>query len=221
MYIILGADERDALLDVVALLDFIDHANRIVGVADDALALAVQRELFAAEDVLARALAVSLEVTSWADVLPTDILALSELGELLDLRSGERLELLWEIRRVDDLHRMLGVHIERACAADDDEARLRAREDVAEMRKRRGVLRQELRLPRAERIDDSIEALEVVRRKVEDILDDELLRVRFVLPADKCRDIHPSTKRLRDDLACDATICCYNCDFHDVCSLSV
>ena len=58
------------MLDVLAALDLVDHGDGVVGVGDDGLVLAVERELLASELILARALAVSLEVGCRADVGP-------------------------------------------------------------------------------------------------------------------------------------------------------
>lgn len=62
---------------------------------------------------------------------------------------------------------MLWVDVEGACAADDQQARIRAREDVGEVLRRRGMERQRLFRPSAEGIDDGIEACEIFLREVE------------------------------------------------------
>ena len=124
-----GADDGNALLDMAAVLDFIDHRDGIIRIADDALALAVQRELLTSEDVLARALAVRLEIASRADVRPVHVVAFAELRERFAHRRRKRQELRREVRRILDLRRMRAVEIERACAADNQEAGLGACEE--------------------------------------------------------------------------------------------
>ena len=42
------ADDRETLLNVVRVFDFVDHRDRVIGIADDALALRVDEVLFAA-----------------------------------------------------------------------------------------------------------------------------------------------------------------------------
>lgn len=104
-------------VDVAAILNRINHADGVVRVADDVLALAVQREFFARKDVLACALDIGLEVAGWADVGPIDIRDLAERVERLAHHRRERQVLRREVRRAFDLHRVRLVEVERASAA--------------------------------------------------------------------------------------------------------
>lgn len=73
----LGPDDADALIDVMALFDFVDHGDGIVGIGNNRFVTAVQSQLFAAQDVFPRPFAIGLEVRSRADVGPFDIVVLA------------------------------------------------------------------------------------------------------------------------------------------------
>lgn len=73
----------DSLLDMIAFLDLIDHGDGIVRIADDALTFAVKRQFLSAEDVLAAAPAICLEISGRADICPLYILTVTKLGESL------------------------------------------------------------------------------------------------------------------------------------------
>lgn len=96
----LRADDGDALLDVLAALNLVDHGDGVVGVGDDRLVPAVERELFTGEEILARALAVGLEVGGRADERPLDVIALPELCQFLALCPRNRQEFCREIRAI-------------------------------------------------------------------------------------------------------------------------
>ena len=53
--------------------DLIHHGDGVIGVADDALALAVQGQLLAAQDVFPGALTLCLEIPGRADIRPLNI----------------------------------------------------------------------------------------------------------------------------------------------------
>lgn len=117
---VLLADDADALLDVVAALDLVHHGDGVVGVGDGGLTAAVERELLAAQDVGAGALALGLEVAGGADVGPLHVVALAQLGEGGRHGAGQGLEDLGEVGAVGDGGGVLGVHVEAARAAHDE-----------------------------------------------------------------------------------------------------
>ena len=125
---------------MVALGDLINDGDGIIGIADDGFAAIVELQLFAGKNILAGALAVSLEIGSRGNEGPAHVLALAQLGEGLAHRGGERLERVREVRGVNELCLVLGVHVQRACAADNDETRVGARENVRQVLERGGVL---------------------------------------------------------------------------------
>lgn len=49
--VLLFSDHADPLLDMGGLFKLIHHCDSVIRIRDDALAFAVQRQLFAAEDI--------------------------------------------------------------------------------------------------------------------------------------------------------------------------
>lgn len=123
----------DSLLDMITFLDLINHGNGIVRIADDALSLAVKRQLLTAEDVPAAAFAVSLEVSGRTDIGSLHILSLTKLGEGLRHGRCQRLERIREIGTVRKLCAMLGIDIKAARAANNEKTGIRAGKDVAKV----------------------------------------------------------------------------------------
>ena len=126
-------DNADALAYVVAGFDFVEHSHSKVSVGDDGLSAVVQREFLAAKNVLSGALTIGLEVACGGDVGPADVLSLAKLGEGLGHRKGKRLKGVGEIRGLSDRQRVLGVHVEAARSADDQQASVGAGEDIAQV----------------------------------------------------------------------------------------
>ena len=126
-------DNADALANVVAGLDFVEHSHGKVSVGNDGFSALVQREFFAAKNVLAGALTIGLEVASGGNVGPADVLALAKLGERLGHRKSKRLKGLGEIRGLSDGQRVLEVHVEAARSADDQQASVAAGADIAQV----------------------------------------------------------------------------------------
>ena len=62
---------------MVTGLDFVEHSHSKVGVRDDGLSALVHGQLFAAQDVLAGALALSLEVAGGGNVGLADVVVLT------------------------------------------------------------------------------------------------------------------------------------------------
>ena len=115
-------DNADALAYMVAGFDFIERCYCKVSVGNDGFSALVHGQLFAAKNVLAGALAIGLEVASGRNVGPADVLALAKLGEGLGHRKGKRLKGLGEFKGLSDRQRVLGVHVEAARSADDQQA---------------------------------------------------------------------------------------------------
>ena len=197
------AHDADALLDVVARLDLVDHGDGVVGVADDRLAGLFERQLLAAQEVGAGALALGLEVARGRDVGPLHVVAAAQLAEGLGHGGGKRLEGVREVRRVGNRHGVLGVHVQRARAAHDEQAHVRPSEAVAQVREGGRVLVEGLGRPGAEGVDDGIEAGEVGGLDVHDVLHDGLLGRGPVLAAHERGDVHAAPGGfLHDELAC-------------------
>ena len=68
---------------MIAAGDLVHHGAGVVGVADDALATAVQGEFLTAQQVASGPLTLCLKIPGRADVGPPDILALPQLGQRL------------------------------------------------------------------------------------------------------------------------------------------
>ena len=116
---------------------------------------------------------------------------------------------------------MLWIKVKGAGTADDQQARIRAREDIGEVLRCRGIKRQRLFLPSTESINDGVKAGEIFLREVEDVLLAVVLCLRVVLRmASKGDDLMATAQRLGDDFSSDMAICCYNCDFHSDFSFS-
>ena len=65
-----GAHNADALLDVISVLDLIDHGNGIVCIGDNGLSAVIEDKLLAALQVLPGPLSVRLEIPGGADGSP-------------------------------------------------------------------------------------------------------------------------------------------------------
>ena len=99
---------------MVTGLDFVEHGHGKVGVRDDGFSTLVHGQLFAAQDVLAGALALSLEVASGGNVGPADVVALTQLSQRSAHRKSERFEGLREVRALRNGQAVLGVQVEAA-----------------------------------------------------------------------------------------------------------
>lgn len=185
---------------MVALLDLVDECDGVVGIGDDGLVPAVERELLASEDVFARALALGLEVAGRAEIRPLRILRRAQEVKRLLMRGRDTLERVREVRRLGNGQRVLWIDEEAASAAYDDEVYRRAREDACEVL--RGVLDdgEGLRRPGTGGVDDGVKAREILTREVEEILLDVFLCRRIVLRVAAERDdLVPAAQRLGDD----------------------
>lgn len=65
----------------------------------------VKGQFLTAKDIFAGTLALSLEITSGADICPLHILAFTQLAESLDHGRGKGLEHIWEIGVIGDVAR--------------------------------------------------------------------------------------------------------------------
>ena len=147
----------------------VHHRDGIVRIAEDALALRVHRKLLASQRVLSRADAVCAEIGGGADIRPIDIRPGAQFAKRLRHRRCKWLVAIGEVRRVGKAGRVALVKVEASRAADDQQARLRPREDVAEVRESGGVLGKGLRHPCAEGVDNHVEACKVFLRKVHEV----------------------------------------------------
>ena len=155
-----GAHNADALLDVISVLDLIDHGNGIVCIGDNGLS---------------------------ADGSPLHIVSLPELSEGLCHCRSKGLEGIREVLSPGDGCRVCGIDIERTCAAHDKKPDARAGE---EMRQRGAVLGKGLLRPCAEGIDDGVKSLEILPCLIKDVLSDVGLclgGILFLSP--ECGDI--------------------------------
>ena len=200
---------------MIAALDLIDHRDRVVGVADNALALSVELELLACEDVFAGAFTVRLKVTGGADVSPVDVVVFSELieGDLMRLDDGHRR--LGEGGHVENGLGMLCVHKQTACAAYDHQTGVFAFQQIGEVFYRVGDDVDGLGCPCACRVYDRVKTAQILGGDIKNILGDGVLRCAFVFFSDKGGHVHAAVDGFLDDeLAC-FSVCCYYCDFHD------
>ena len=202
---------------MLARLDLVDHGDGVVGITDDRLSIGAERQLFAAEDVTAGALAVCLEVARGRDVGPLDVIARTQFFERLGHGRRQRLEGVGEIRRVGDGNGVLGVDVERARAAYDKQARIGSGEAVAKVRKRGRVLVERFGRPGAERINDGVKARKVRGRDVHDVLDDGLLGACPVPATHEGGDIHTARSGLLHDELAGLAVGCDDCNLfgHD------
>lgn len=67
----------DTLPDVIAFFNLVNHSNSVICIADNALALRVECQLLACENVLAAAFAVSLKISCGADISPLYVISLT------------------------------------------------------------------------------------------------------------------------------------------------
>lgn len=95
---------------------------------------------------------------------------------------------------------MLWIKVKGAGTADDQQARIRAREDIGEVLRCRGIKRQRLFLPSTESINDGVKAGDIFLREVEDVLLAVILCLRVVLiVAAERDDLMTAAQRLGDD----------------------
>ena len=182
-----GAHNADALLDVISVLDLIDHGNGIVCIGDNGLSAVIEDKLLAALQVLPGLLSVRLEIPGGADGSPLHIVSLPELSEGLCHCRSKGLEGIREVLSPGDGCRVCGIDIERTCAAHDKKPDARAGE---EMRQRGAVLGKGLLRPCAEGIDDGVKSLEILPCLIKDVLSDVGLclgGILFLSP--ECGDI--------------------------------
>ena len=111
--------DTDALLNMIAFFDLINHSDGIVRIADDAFAAAVQRQFFSGKDIFSGAFTISLEISGRADERPLYIISFTQFRQFLALRLCQRQEHGRKVRPVTDNRRMFRIYIQAACSADD------------------------------------------------------------------------------------------------------
>lgn len=97
-----GAHNADALLDVISVLDLIDHGNGIVCIGDNGLSAVIEDKLLAALQVLPGPLSVRLEIPGGAYGSPLHIVSLPELSEGLCHCRSKGLEGIREVLSLGD-----------------------------------------------------------------------------------------------------------------------
>src|SRR6476619_883482 len=103
---------------MLRLLDLIEQGDRIILVADMALALGIGEQIVLAEPESAGPLA-RAEEDRWREEGPVEVPLLLDAGERLAGRLGLDLDEVGETFRVDQLQ--AGRHVERGGAADDQQ----------------------------------------------------------------------------------------------------
>ena len=112
---------------------------------------------------------------------------------------------------------MLGIYIKRTCTADDQQTCIAAAEKIAKMLRSLDVHRLLFVCPRAEAVNYSVKARDIIFGEIHNILFYIILRNGFVfVVTSECLHLKASVKRFFNDLLCYSAVCCYNCDFHNI-----
>ena len=125
------------------------------------------------------------------------------------------LEYIGEVRTVHYLKSMLWVDIKATCTAYNKKSGICTGQNVTKMLQGSRMLWENLRRPCSECVNNNIVAAEILRSKVEQILDNSLFSSGSVISLYKSRNIKTSSQCfLYDELTC-FSVCTYNCDFHN------
>ena len=197
-----------------AAYGFVHHGDSVVGIADRAFTLGIERQLLAAEDILSGAFAGRLKIAGGAYIGPSDVVPATEQFQRLVVSGGKRLEGFGEVRGVRHTQRVLWVDVQASGAAYHKQAGVGARKKITQVSDSLRDLGNGFRCPCAEGVDHYVKAFQVVRRQLEQIPDDTFSGARAVLTPHDGGHVKSSCQCFGGNQLTRFSVGTYDCSFH-------